>query len=62
MIWKLQVWLSQILISPQRLAGSINIYNIKDLKCVVVRRRRRRRRPSVPIEFPRKYISYIAAF
>ena len=29
----------------------------------VVRRRRhrRRRRPSVPIEFPRKYISYIAA-
>ncbi len=28
----------------------------------VVRRRRRRRRPSsVPIEFPRKYIIYIAA-
>jgi hypothetical protein len=27
--------------------------NSKDLKCVVVRRRRRR--PSVPIEFPRKY-------
>jgi hypothetical protein len=45
----------------------------KDLKCVVVVRRRpsssssvivvvvrrrRRRRPSVPIEFPRKYISF----
>ena len=29
----------------------------KDLKCVVVRRRHRRR-PSVPIEFPRKYIIY----
>jgi len=33
-----------------------DIYNIKDLKCVVVRRCRRRRRPSVPIEFPRMLI------
>jgi hypothetical protein len=33
----------------------------KDLKCVV-RRHRRRRRPPVPIEFPHKYISHIAAF
>jgi len=37
-------------------------YLLKDLKCVVVVRHRCRRRPSVPIEFPRKYISYIAAF
>jgi hypothetical protein len=32
----------------------------KDLKCVVFVVVRRR--PSVPIEFPRKYISYITAF
>ncbi len=35
-------------------------YRRKDLKCVI--RRRRRHPSSVPIEFPRNYISYIAAF
>ncbi len=35
----------------------------KDLKCVVVVvRRRRRRRPSVPIEFPRKFIVYYISY
>jgi hypothetical protein len=32
---------------------------MKRFKVCRCRRRRRRRRPSVPIEFPRKYISYI---